>query len=72
MEVPFGSSCNETKENAYSVFTAAAQCISLTMGSDAQDYVKGQKEDLKLMRHSIHISKRPKDLEDPRIRLWKL
>ena len=50
----------------------AAKGICLTMGGEAFDYREGQKEDLKPMRHSIRISKEPKNLSDPRIRLWKL
>ena len=42
------------------------------MGSDAQDSVTHQKEELKPMQHSIRISKKPKNLTDPRVRLWKL
>jgi len=30
------------------------------------------KESLKPMKHSIRISKKPKNLEDPRLRCWKL
>ena len=63
-EVPFGTSATEANDQVYDLFCQAAQNITLTVGSDAQDYVKGQKEDLKLMKHSIHISKKPKDLED--------
>ena len=61
-----------TKEEAYNVFTSAARGITLTMGADADDYRLHQAEDLKPMRHSIRIAKKPKNLDDPRIRLWKL
>ena len=62
----------ETKEITYDFFTKAAQSISLTMGDDADGYLKDQKEDLKPKQFSIRISKKPKNLQDPRLRLWKL
>lgn len=61
-----------TNVNAYGFFTRAAQAISLTMGADHQYYAQNVKENLKPMKHSIRISKQPKNLEDPRLRCRKL
>ena len=41
------------------------------MGADAVDYRMNQKEDLRPMRNSIRIYKRPNTKEDPWFRLWK-
>ena len=62
----------ETKEKAYNIFTHAARGISLTLGADADDYRLDQADNLKPMLHSIRISKEPKNLFDPRVRLWKI
>jgi hypothetical protein len=71
-EVSAAGAFAETNENAYEYFTKAAKGISLTLGSEAIDYRVDQREDLKPMRHSIRISKKPTNRENLKLRLWKL